>query len=387
RKAQLEGHRDAESVSVAQRLGLIDARRIVIAAYELVRDPRTVREYMTASRSAESGVVPFGEFIRFEPTLHDPGTLGRAQKRLESAEMEAIEVPQALSPVSLDAQALGLLDEAHLLVQNLRDRREREALTELDNRTPSQKAWGRRRKKVAAFLKATTKPGGTSNRGPLTYGVGEAKRGLISISPAFILLFGVLLTLMIVTSFDQFEARYDGRSPLAWIRAGLMLVLTITSIRLVRSESLSRLGWNSSFKSAFAVLVALPALWFLAGFALPFEVKGEPTLIAVAAVVAVRAISEALFFEGLIHRTLLVEISSAPAAHALTVAAYVVYMNTYRFLWDPSEPQHAGAVLYGLIVALPAAYTFYRTRSWPLAALARFAALGGCAWAAFQTLT
>ncbi len=383
RKFQLDQHRDAQSPAVAQKLGVIDARRIVIAAYELVRDPRTVREYMTASRETEEGFVPFGDFVRFEPTLHDPAALGRV-KRMEP---EVTDMPAEQSPVSLTAQAASLMDEAEMLVQNLRDRRMREAQDVVDKMTPAQKRRRRRMKQLSASFQAPTRPEGTTTTGPLSYGVGEAKTGLYSVGPGFVALFGLIIFLMLSTTFDQFEGRYDGRSPLAWIRAAAMFVLVVASIRVIRREPLSRLGWKPSLKPGVFSLLLLPALWFLAGFILPFEVKGEPALAAVAVVVVVRAFSEALFFEGLVHRTLLIEVPSAPAAHAFSVAAYVVYMNTYRFLWDPNDPQHAGALLYGLVVALPAAYVFYRTRSWLVSALVRMAALGGTAWASFHALT
>ena len=135
--------------------------------------------------------------------------------------------------------------------------------------------------------------------------------------------------------------------------------------------------------SVVLVSVVLASLLFgMASVLLPFELNGEPALAVVLAVVLVRGFSEALFFEGFLHRTLLVELPSGAVAHIISMAAYVVYMNTYRFLWDPQEPHHAGALLYGLLVALPAGFVYYRTRSWPMAALIRCGSLLGTALAA-----
>ena len=231
----------------------------------------------------------------------------------------------------------------------------------------------------SSFQAAVPGKQGTTIAGPISYAVGDTKTGVTSVVPPFITLFGAIVFVMIASRFDQFEGRFDGRSSLGYIRAGLMVVLAIASMRLLRHESLSRLGWKPPLKPGFASLAFAPALFFLAAWALPFEVKGEPALAAVLSIVILRAFAEALFFEGFLHRTLLVELPSASVAHCLSMAAYVVYMNTYRFLWDPEEPQHAGALLYGLFVALPAAYAYYRTRSWPVAALVRFTALLGTA--------
>lgn len=378
RKAQLDEHPAAESASVSDRVGLIDAHRIVIAAYELVRDPRSVREYMSACRSAESGIIPFGEYVRFEPSLLDTG----AMRRVRTKAPTPIKNREG-QPVAMRQQAVDVLDDAMRLVRQVEDARERRISEE--GQGPPQKR-GRRLAAVSAGFRAPPIAEGDANRGPLTYGVGDLKAGLLTVGPALLVLFGVVLILMVGTRFDQFEGHYDGRSPLAWIRAATMLVLAVGSVRLFRRESLSRLGWSPPPKAALVVMATLPALWFVAGAVLPFEVKGEAALATILAVVLARGISEALFFEGLVHRTLLVEAKSAPVVHAVSVSAYVVYMNTYRFLWDPADPQYAGGVLYGFVVALPAAYVFYRTRSWLMSALVRVAALGGAAWTSFQML-
>lgn len=380
RKTQLDAHRDAETEAVAQRLGLIDSRRILIAAYEVVRDPRSVREYMSAARDAERGLVSFEEFVPFEKSLHDPTALGRAQAAIAD---KAHALPAGTNE-SLDSQTAGILDEAEMLVMNLRERAKREKQIEFDKLTPQQRARRRRLQQISSSFQAVAPAQvGTTTSGPLSYGVGDAKTGLMSVALPFLILFGGILLLMIGTRFDQFETRFDERSPLGWIRAGMMAVLAIASMRLLRRESLSRLGWKPHWKpGAVTLLMLSPLLFFVCAWILPFEIKGEPAVGMVIAIIVARAFSEALFFEGFLHRTLLVEMPNALAAHFISMAAYVAYMNTYRFLWDPENPQHAGALLYGLFMALPAGYVFYRTRSWPVAAVVRLACLFGTALAA-----
>lgn len=385
RKGQLDQHRDADSDAVGQRLGLLDSRRILIAAFEVVRDPRSVREYMTASRDAEDNLVAFEDFVEFEKSLHDPSALGRAQAANAEAETE---LPEHIIPEhktsSLDSQAASILGEAEMLVINLRERAKLEKQIEFDKLTPAQKRRRRRMAQISSSFRAVVpEEVGTTTSGPISYGVGDTKTGVLSVAPSFVILFGGILFVMIATRFDQFETRFDDRSPLGWIRAGMMVVLAIASMRLLRRESLSRLGWKPHWKPGLVTMVLLsPLLFFACAAILPFEVKGEPAFAVVLGVVIARAISEALFFEGFLHRTLLVELPSAPVAHCVSVAAYVVYMNTYRYLWDPNDPQHAGALFYGLFMALPAGYVFYRTRSWPVSAIVRLACLTGTAFAA-----
>ncbi len=297
------------------------------------------------------------------------------------------------SAVRMSTDANNVLNEVQRLVDRVEAEQRAKAKVEL---TPEVRRAGsprgRPRRMSTDALVVATPPNweGTATRGDVVYHVGTARDGVVSTLPVFGVALAVVVAIMLFTQLDQGESTYAGGGLyMPIIRACVLSIGAIVGVRLVRAESLSRLGFRGASRPAL-IAAAGALIAGVCGFVLvPFDLSTEaaPTLGLLLGLAALRAVSEALFFEGFVHRTLLVEFSSPFAPHAVTVAMYAVWVNTYAFLWDPTATQPvAGAPRLALFVALPAAYAFYRSRAWYIAAWIRWVALGTAAFAAWSQL-
>ncbi|MCB9506701.1 MAG: hypothetical protein H6697_03420 [Myxococcales bacterium] len=389
RRAQLEGHRDATSSSPAQRVGIADALRLLAAALELARDPRSVREYHVACRERGTA-IPLASHVEFERGLHDPGLGDRtraaaarphvAQPRGAGARGTAPPAG-AGAPNPMSSAAADALAEATAVVARIEEERSR--VTTL----PSAPGVRGRLGESASHLLVASDAGlnGTERTGDLVYGVGDPRPTLLAVSTAFALVLSFPLLMTMSTRLDTFETGFDSRATLWWLRVAFLSVVSVLSVRLLFGESLGRLGWRVRRGSDLVAPLALGAVaTAVSYFALPLEVIGTPRIGVVLAFVAARAVSESLFFEGVVVRRLLVALPDSRGAVVMGLAYYGIYANTYRFMWDPTSesPATFGTPLYALLVAAPAGYAMYRTRSWLPPMVIRLATLSAAALAA-----
>lgn len=399
RRTCLEGHRDAGSDLASQRVGIADSIRIVQMAFEVARSPRDVREYHSRSRDKGRPLL-FREFVEFEPSLHDPSAAERAKARpTPSGDGPTPAPPEAFAELGIDVSGehksdkQRVLDEAAELVRQYEERGIGAAGAGTGRKGkasaasgPGERKLGPRAGRISRSLVAALPNGwdGDARSGDIVYGVGDAPTGVMSVMPIWSVVFVVLVLMIPLTTLDQWEPTYDGRAKMQFVRAGLLVVGACLGL-LLRGEGLKRFGFAPVIRPTLVSLIGGVLVGLVAIAAVPFEVRPEAAASAVVGFVVLRAATEALFFEGFVARTLLIEFPRPAGAFALSVALFGLYMNTYRFLWDPAEnPPVAGAVRYAVLVGLPSAYAFYRCRSWLPSFWIRTCALLAAAMAAMQ---
>lgn len=406
RRASLDRHPDAKTDSAHHRISLGDCHRIVQAVYEVTLNPRDVRAWHTRCREYGERVA-FRDFVPFETTLHDADTAARRERLIREAVavLPAEETPDGgVGAVRMSTEANELLSSVEAVVERAEARRRTGAAEDVQATTQSgvgaakgiteavaaqirRRGSARLRDKVSSSF-AAVEPShfkGDAKRGDIRFHVGDAKTGVLTTLPVFGVVLVALAGVVLGTRFDQFEGNGTPAGlVLPLLRAALLVLGALVGVRFVRGESLSRLGFAPLKKPALIAGGAAVALGALCAVALPYATFSAPASMGlVLALVLVRAVTESLFFDGYLHRALLVEFDRPLVPHIVTMACYGLFVNTYRFFWDPTgDAPIAGALRYAALVALPAAFVFYRTRAWWVAAIVRFAALAGAAWVA-----
>ncbi len=377
RRAQLDEHRDNAGLAAAQRVAMKDTKRILSQSAEFFRDVPRIREYHTRSRE-KGAPLQYGEFFDFQPTLHDQSVLDFAdtfrQSSIRSAQEREAELRESRAEAAVRELDLGAMSTKDLLHQasNVIDMLAEER--ELEPMTPEQ-----RKKEEARRLVARTPDGltGTPTSGGLVWGIGIPRRAAATVLPMYGLVFVAALIMILVTNLDAVETRYDSGSVLQLIRAVLMLGGATIGLMVFRGEQPRRLGWKPQRPEIWFVIPLAVAIGAAGGTIIPFQVDGEPALQTVLVFIVLRAFAEAVFFEGLVTRTFLIESDKPLAPLFVSASLYGIYINTYRFIWDPNgEPSSFGVVFHILCIGLPAAYAYYRTRAIWAPALCRAAALG-----------
>jgi hypothetical protein len=183
----------------------------------------------------------------------------------------------------------------------------------------------------------------------------------------------------------QAEMALDPTEPMIYLRAGLLLAVSLGVTLGWRREKLSALGLKPRWSSTAFALPVVAALAVAASSLARFEVGADAALPALLGLVALRSLASATFFQGLLGRLLARSLPEPTAALLLTALSYAIYGTTYAALMqaDALHTFYAGA-LYFVGLGLPLGVIYQKTRSVLVVAASEATILGACAWGGLQ---
>lgn len=207
---------------------------------------------------------------------------------------------------------------------------------------------------------------------PLQWGTGDEEEGTRSIMVPLVTVLVAAAVLAFVVKSDANELLPELDNGIHYGRAIALLMAAYFSVRGVRFEAFSRFGW----RPAAAWHWALPLGGALAGAVLGSVLQGDRTasftVVSIVVVSLLRGASEGLFFEGLVARTLLLDVEH-PVKGILVAGSMSALYTGLLVLAGTSDMQVASlaTVIWWLLVALPASAVMWQTRSVSVAMLYR----------------
>lgn len=207
---------------------------------------------------------------------------------------------------------------------------------------------------------------------PLQWGSGDEEEGTRSIMVPLVTVLVAAAVLAFVVKTDANELLPELDNGLHYGRAFALLLAAYFSVRGVRFEAFSRFGW----RPAAAWHWAIPLGGALAGAVLGSVLKGDPNasfpVVSIVVVSLLRAASEGLFFEGLVARTLLLDVEH-PVKGIVVAGSMSALYTGLLVLAGTGDMQVASlaTVIWWLLVALPASALMWQTRSVSIAMLYR----------------
>jgi hypothetical protein len=207
---------------------------------------------------------------------------------------------------------------------------------------------------------------------PLQWGTGDEEEGTRSIMVPLVTVLVAAAVLAFVVKTDANELLPELDNGLHYGRAFALLLAAYFSVRGVRFEAFSRFGW----RPAAAWHWAIPLGGALAGAVLGSVLKGDPNasfpVVSIVVVSLLRAASEGLFFEGLVARTLLLDVEH-PVKGIVVAGSMSALYTGLLVLAGTGDMQVASlaTVIWWLLVALPASALMWQTRSVSIAMLYR----------------
>lgn len=240
-------------------------------------------------------------------------------------------------------------------------------------------------KRVKAFSGAEYKPQGDPFKGPLVFGVGNAVRGLVQSVLLFAVAFCISYSMVKFMGMGAEELSLKLEEPMIGARAAVLSVMALLGVVVVRRESLSRLGVLPNWLGVLPAFAGAIIVGMVAGVIARFEVSSEDTIEMLMAVVAIRALGEALFFQGFLTRTMLIEFSQPAGAVFISAIMYGVYSLSYAAFMD-IDPGAVGyvAFIYAFGGGMPFALMYWQTRSIFMAFLCQFTVLALTVWASWN---
>jgi hypothetical protein len=192
--------------------------------------------------------------------------------------------------------------------------------------------------------------------------------------------FGGSWALVALAGLGQGEMSLSASEPMIYLRAGLMLAAAGGITLGWRREPLKALGLRPQWVPALmaAPLVALLAV--IAGTAARFDVGADASVPVMVSLLALRAVAEAAFFQGVVTRLLTRSLPEPALGIFASAAAYGLYASTYAVFQQGSgfEAIYAG-LLYFMGIGLPMAAIYHQSRSVLVVALYQLVILGACA--------
>ncbi len=207
---------------------------------------------------------------------------------------------------------------------------------------------------------------------PLQWGSGDEEEGTRSIMVPLVTVLVAAAVLAFVVKTDANELLPELDNGLHYGRAFALLLAAYFSVRGVRFEAFSRFGWRPSAAWHWAI----PLGGALAGAVLGSVLKGDPNasfpVVSIVVVSLLRAASEGLFFEGLVARTLLLDVEH-PVKGIVVAGSMSALYTGLLVLAGTGDMQVASlaTVIWWLLVALPASALMWQTRSVSIAMLYR----------------
>lgn len=207
---------------------------------------------------------------------------------------------------------------------------------------------------------------------PLQWGTGDEEEGTRSIIVPLVTVLIAASVLAFVFKSDANELLPELDNGIHYGRALALLLAAYFSVRGVRFEAFSRFGW----RPAAAWHWALPLCGALAGAVLGAVLQGDPTasfpIVSIVVLSLLRGASEGLFFEGLVARTLLLDVEH-PVKGIVVAGSMSALYTGLLVLAGTGDMQVASlaTVIWWLLVALPASAVMWQTRSVSVAMLYR----------------
>lgn len=240
-------------------------------------------------------------------------------------------------------------------------------------------------KRVKAFSGAEYKPEGDPFKGPLVFGVGNAVRGLVQSVLLFAVVFCVSYIMVKFMGMGAGELSLKLEEPMIAARSAVLAVVALLGVVVVRRESLSRFGMLPNWLGVLPAFAGAIIVGMIAGVIARFELSSEDTIEMLMAVVAIRALGEALFFQGFLTRTMLIEFSQPAGAVFVSAILYGIYSLSYAAFMD-IDPGAVGyvALIYAFGGGMPFALMYWQTRSIFMAFICQFTVLALTAWSSWN---
>ena len=214
---------------------------------------------------------------------------------------------------------------------------------------------------------------------PLQWGSGdEEEGGRVLVAPLLALLFAsAAIAFAFPTGVNELLPELD--HSIHYGRALALVLAAYFAVRGVRFEAFSRFGWRPSAGWHWALSLG----GLMGGVVWATVLKGDPTLpfalTPVLVLALLRGLSEGFFFEGLVARTLLLDVEHP--VKAIIVAGSMSALYTGLFVLASTQDMQAASlatVVWWLLVALPASALMWQSRAVSVAMLYRV-----LAWVAF----
>ena len=207
---------------------------------------------------------------------------------------------------------------------------------------------------------------------PLQWGTGDEEEGPRAIVVPLLTVLVAALVLAFVFKSDANELLPELDNGIHYGRALALALAAYFSVRGVRFEAFSRFGW----RPAAAWHWALPLCGALAGAVLGAVLQGDTNasfpMASIVVLSLLRGASEGLFFEGLVARTLLLDVEH-PVKGIVVAGSMSALYTGLLVLAGTGDVQVASlaTVIWWLLVALPASAVMWQTRSVSIAMLYR----------------
>lgn len=207
---------------------------------------------------------------------------------------------------------------------------------------------------------------------PLQWGMGDEEEGTRSIIVPLVTVLVAAAVLAFVFKSEANELLPELDNGIHYGRAVALGLAAYFSVRGVRFEAFSRFGW----RPAAAWHWALPLCGALAGAVLGAVLQGDPNasfpMVSIVLLSLLRGASEGLFFEGLVARTLLLDVEH-PVKGIVVAGSMSALYTGLLVLAGTGDMQVASlaTVIWWLLVALPASAVMWQTRSVSVAMLYR----------------
>lgn len=214
---------------------------------------------------------------------------------------------------------------------------------------------------------------------PLQWGTGDEDEGgrTIVVPLAALLLASAAIAFFLPTGVNELLPELD--HSIHYGRALALVLAAYFAVRGVRFEAFSRFGWKPAVAWQWSLALAGGLAGAVIGAVLPSDPTASFGLLPVVVLSLLRGASEGLFFEGLVARTLLLDVEH-PVKGIVVAGSMSALYTGLLVLASTGDMQVASVatVLWWLMVALPASAIMWQTRSVSVAMVYRV-----LAWVAF----
>jgi hypothetical protein len=207
---------------------------------------------------------------------------------------------------------------------------------------------------------------------PLQWGTGDEEEGPRAIVVPLVTVLVAASVLAFVFKSDANELLPELDHGIHYGRAIALVMAAYFAVRGVRFEAFSRFGWRPAAMWHWA----LPLCGALAGAVLGAVLQADPTasfpMISIVVLSLLRGASEGLFFEGLVARTLLLDVEH-PVKGIVVAGSMSALYTGLLVLAGTGDVQVASlaTVIWWLLVALPSSAVMWQTRAVSVAMLYR----------------
>lgn len=199
---------------------------------------------------------------------------------------------------------------------------------------------------------------------PSPWGVGNADTGARAAMGPMVAVWVIAVGTVLLTDWGRFEHQLGLLDPMNLVRLLLLVGATVFATLTLRNEPLSSLG----FAPARGWHWALPFVGLLAGYLISelwsFSYDRTAGVGAIVMIAALRALGEALFFEGHVARTMFIEARNPIVGMLLAAGGSAAYMASFFDVLRSDTPLTPAILgLWFLFVGLPAALSMWVSRS------------------------